>query len=315
MNDLMNRRLASIVSELSHLRPSFETAIRRFDDRVSAVEEFVADIDKLKFGADFWVEAAYRNAMIRLRMLIEDNFRYIETLSVLATARYVFETLVWLKLMRRCPKYGLIFHGRVISGQLQHFESLKRRLEDEINLFRKLEQQESELLESSLRELANTVEGISSDQVAAVTASLRDEFDQKARRHFSLYAEDARQNGFGFQSHLIQTQVIPNIDAQIRKLMEYRTAFTEGCAPDVRKKLNEHWNWNAEAKRVDMQAQYEFIYSFTSRLLHATPVSIFTDQKNLEVAEIVMFLEYVYVSMLDALDLAKIQSGSGKKLN
>lgn len=53
-----------------------------------------------------------------------------------------------------------------------------------------------------------------------------------------------------------------------------------------------------------MEAQHEFIYSFTSRLLHATPAGMFTEQKNLEVPEMVLFLNNVYVSMFDALDLA-----------
>ena len=74
-------------------------------------------------------------------------------------------------------------------------------------------------------------------------------------------------------------------------------------------------NWKEEAGRVGMQAQYEFIYSFTSRLLHATPASIFTDQKNLEVAEMVLFLDYIYVSMLDALDIAARQVGQNATLN
>ncbi len=56
-----------------------------------------------------------------------------------------------------------------------------------------------------------------------------------------------------------------------------------------------------------MIEQYEFLYSYTSRLLHATPVSIFTNQKNLEPEEMRLFLEYVYVSMLDALELGEKQ--------
>ena len=59
------------------------------------------------------------------------------------------------------------------------------------------------------------------------------------------------------------------------------------------------------AETVDLLAEYEFIYSFTSKLLHATPVSITTDQKNLEPEEIIMFLKYIDVKITDILDLAR----------
>ena len=57
------------------------------------------------------------------------------------------------------------------------------------------------------------------------------------------------------------------------------------------------------SESVGMSKQYDFIYSYTSRLLHATPVSFYTNQKNLEVIEMLMFLDYVYVSLLDIVEL------------
>ena len=53
--------------------------------------------------------------------------------------------------------------------------------------------------------------------------------------------------------------------------------------------------------------QYQFLYSYTSRLLHATPASTLTTKQNLEPQEVRVFLEYVYVSMLDALELGEKQ--------
>lgn len=314
MNDGMHRRLALIVSELRDLTPRFVAAIARFDEKARAIED-AKKADGLEQGAEFWVATAYRNALIRLRLILENNFFCLETLNVLATTRYVFETLVWLRLMDREPDYALVFYARTISGQLQHFEALKKKLEDEIDLFEKLQKEESALNEKSLNELRENVQKVSSDHVAAATALIRCGTDRKARRAFSLYADDAKQNGFGFQAHLIGQQVIPRVNASIRELEAEQKALVTTCTSSLRKKLKEHWNWKAEARRVDMQAQYEFIYSFTSRLLHATPSSIFTDQKNLKVSEMAMFLDYVYVSMLDVLDLAKWRVGSDEKLN
>ena len=73
-------------------------------------------------------------------------------------------------------------------------------------------------------------------------------------------------------------------------------------------KQEKDWNWKEQATAIGMSDQYEFIYSFTSRLLHATPVSLTTNQKLLEPEEMRIFLEYIYVSLLDILRLAKEDS-------
>jgi hypothetical protein len=74
-------------------------------------------------------------------------------------------------------------------------------------------------------------------------------------------------------------------------------------------KQEQSWQWKQQAASVGMSDQYEFIYSFTSRLLHATPVSLTTNQKLLEPEEMHRFLEYIYVSILDIVDLAKQMLG------
>jgi len=54
-----------------------------------------------------------------------------------------------------------------------------------------------------------------------------------------------------------------------------------------------------------MPDDFEFIYSYTSRLLHAGPVSITTNQQNLELGEMRMFLEYIHVRIGDIIEMAE----------
>ena len=77
----------------------------------------------------------------------------------------------------------------------------------------------------------------------------------------------------------------------------------------ILEKQEQSWRWKEQAAIVGMSDQFEFIYSFTSRLLHATPVSLTTNQKLLEPDEMHIFLEYIYVSILDIVDLAKQMLG------
>ncbi len=48
--------------------------------------------------------------------------------------------------------------------------------------------------------------------------------------------------------------------------------------------------------------QYNFIYTYASKLLHATPASLTTNQKNLEPEEMRVFLKYVYVRLVDIIE-------------
>ncbi len=54
-----------------------------------------------------------------------------------------------------------------------------------------------------------------------------------------------------------------------------------------------------------MKDEYDFIYLFASLLMHATPVSITTDQKNLEPEEMRAFLKYIRVRVADITEMAE----------
>ncbi len=47
------------------------------------------------------------------------------------------------------------------------------------------------------------------------------------------------------------------------------------------------------------------IYSYTSKLLHATPISLTTNQKNLAESEIKIFLKYIYIRLLDVIKIVE----------
>ncbi len=56
------------------------------------------DVEKAfdRFSIDHWRRNTYGNALIRLRLFTENNFHFVETIGLLAVARYIFELSVWL---------------------------------------------------------------------------------------------------------------------------------------------------------------------------------------------------------------------------
>ena len=79
-----NQSLAAIVREIQLLSSSYGAAIEHLDqdakDVLNASNGNFAAID----GAG-WVKVANKEAISKLQILIENNFRYIETVDLLAT--------------------------------------------------------------------------------------------------------------------------------------------------------------------------------------------------------------------------------------
>ncbi|MFQ1055550.1 hypothetical protein ACFX2V_10960 [Gilliamella apicola] len=58
------------------------------------------------------------------------------------------------------------------------------------------------------------------------------------------------------------------------------------------------------AKAVGIDDEYSFIYSFTSKLLHAALASITTEQKNFTSEEATIFLKYIHIKIRDIIKLS-----------
>jgi hypothetical protein len=172
----------------------------------------------------------------------------------------------------------------------------------EIALLKHLGQEEDARLGAAIDKIVTEVDQeLVSDAVAEAKAMIETETDREARRHFCIYADQAKTNGHSFQAHFIETKVLPKLNDELEKWRRERSDFltnVKGSPPFGAKweDQEKRWRWKTQAEAAGMSDQYEFICSFTSRLLHATPVSMATDQKLLELHEMNMFLEYVYIS-------------------
>jgi hypothetical protein len=132
---------------------------------------------------------------------------------------------------------------------------------------------------------------------------VQEEIDRAVARRFTLYGEDARTNGYDFQAYLIEKKVLPQIKASLDEVVKEQRSVEAATPARVKKLATDSAAWKQRARLVGMVAEYDFIYSYTSRLLHATPASITTNQKNLEGDEMAMFLRYARVRILDLIEI------------
>jgi hypothetical protein len=259
-----------------------------------------------KWDHNSWCISVAGDALVRLRLFTEQNFNFVETMGIISVARYIFELSVWLYLFKLNARYGLVYFNQLIDTQKRYYKSMKEQLEREVILLNSFETREKE---SEERELEGFNALTATDRQKEVLLStfklLSDAIDVEASRQFSIYAQAAQINGYGYQAYLVQTKAIPQVDQALTQIDLERDRFNATVPQDVKDLIPPRWNWRQMAQLVGLTDEYDYIYSFASKLLHATPASITTDQKNLELEEMQVFLKYIDVKMADLEILAE----------
>jgi hypothetical protein len=299
-HDQQQKRISAIVTEIASLHQRVERTIEALHTKLNEVGDSL-DESNLYGSPDYWRLAAFRDGMIKIRLMIEQNFNFIETFGILATSRYVLELLIWLRLLNSGdPMYCFTYVKQLLNDKRDHAKEHLAKVKREIELFHKLEE----------RELGDTVDqahrsiSTSSSDFSKSFGEIAAEIDRTARRQFCLYADDAKTRGYGYQAALMEKQAIPQLEREIEQLERIKAAAISQLPTSAQG--HKKWWWKEQAAAAGMTEQFEFVYAYTSRLLHATPTSMTTDQKNLELNEVIMFLDFVYVSMLDALEMSEL---------
>ncbi len=248
-----------------------------------------------------WCQAVMGDSLVRLRLFIEQSFNHIETLGIVAVSRYLFELSVWLYLFQLDSRYGFVYYKQLIETQRKFYSDSLKQINQEIKLLRSFEKEEAEEQTAILKTNMPTEEKINRIKI------LGQKIDVKAARKFSIYAESAKYNGYGYQADLIEKKIKTQIEIAIKELELDELDFKKNKSPKISDLTGSkgRWQWKTMAGIVDLDTEYEYIYTYTSKLLHATPASISTNQKTLALEEILMFLKYIDIKIIDILTLAQ----------
>ncbi|NBM69184.1 hypothetical protein [Proteus sp. G2663] len=252
-----------------------------------------------------WCNSVFGDGLIKLRLFTENNFNVIETLSLVSVTRYIFELSVWLHLFILDPRYGLVYYAQLFRSQLQYWERYKAQLEKEIVFLKELGDEESQLIAKKMGEfyvLPKEEQDI--DIMQLEIKKIYNKIDSKAAKKFSIHAEQARHNGYEFQAYLIGIKQLPTINDSISEIKAEKKLFESKITDDIKNLIPKPWKWNLMAQKVGLNDEYNFIYSYTSKLLHAVPSSITTNSKNLESDEIILFLKYIDNKIQEIIELS-----------
>lgn len=259
-----------------------------------------------KWDHNSWCISVAGDALVRVRQIVEQNFHAVVTTVVLATARYIFELSVWLRLFQLDSRYGLVYFDELLQIQERYYRDTKAHLRREKSLLESFADRENERQGRALEDFkASPVTEPDPTRLASTLQAISDDVDAEAARHFSIYADAARTNGYGFQAHLIETKVLPTVEKALADIADEREAFEATVAPEIKALRPSRWQWRSMADKVGAVSEYDYIYSFASKLLHAILVSITTKRKNLEPDEMEVFLKYIDVTIADILTVGR----------
>lgn len=82
--------------------------------------------------------------------------------------------------------------------------------------------------------------------------------------------------------------------------------FDRNVPCEVKALAKGRWQWRRMAEEVGLAHEHDYIYAYVSKLLQATPASITTDEKQLEQSERFLFLRYIRMKLLDAVEAANL---------
>jgi hypothetical protein len=259
-----------------------------------------------KWNHNSWCLSVAGDCLVRLRLFTEQNFNHIETMGIIAVARYVFELSVWLHLFERDARYGLVYYSQLLEAQRRFCQDHHGQLLREIALLRQFEQRERGAQRDAARQIQRLADAEKrKEPLASALKAISTSIDDQAARHFSIYAEQAKTYGYGFQAHLVERRAVPQIEAALAAVATEKAALDARIPQDIKDMIPKRWEWRQMASIVGLADEYDFIYTFACKVLHATPISITTDEKNLEPSELVLFLRYINVKVIDTIGLAR----------
>lgn len=293
MSESARARISHLIADITALQPKLDSFAKSLKRKL---DTFTAE-DVEQHAIDYWRTQSLCDAVIRVRIFVERNFSHIETLGVLSLCRYTFELVIWLKLIQKDERFSLVYAQELLKQQHELYEDLANHLEREIVLYCSIGEEEKaahiRILKAATAAIPVADAKLTGRKIVEDMHAASDSVDEKLALNFTIYSDEIKQNGYGFQAHLIQTQALPHALDYAKRNCDSLAKFDERWSTTIKDVKTKGWNWKTRAAYVDMTSEYDFIYSYTSRLLHATPASLTTNQKSLEDEEALMFLRYV----------------------
>ena len=264
--------------------------------------------------------------------LIEDITCYEKNMDNLmlltSTLRYVLEQLIDVKLFKRNRKNIYLFYLATIEQKEKKIDAMIKAVKNDISMCEKLDSMEKEKkteydkeINDKKFELKSSTQQNKEDILSELKKLMNDrhnkcnnyfyELLQNEGIKYSLYYENIVNNGFSFQAHLLEKQVLKKYIEQKSEIDRQKKEVIKGWRESSEiskiinidssnkvqpKQGNMYLKWVDKAELLEIKDEYNVIYEQASSLLHCTPYSIFTPPELMEKEKQLALLKiYKYV--------------------
>lgn len=246
-------------------------------------------------------------------------------MGVLAVCRYMFELVVWLKHIEKGDKFVQLYIRLQLKRQVDHYSRLVSFAEREIHIYEGLaDHEEPEITEMRHRIIVNARERFTNEDereenIAEGLRPVRDSIQAKLPKELLLYDDPIFYWDPRFHSKKMRKEVLPELNKQKNLNNDSLTKFCQAWESELIEfsSTKWRWKWDVQSRFVGMENDYDFLYAYTSRLLHANPVSINTNKQPLQDGEILMFIKYIHIQFVYVLGFldSQLESLHTKALN
>jgi hypothetical protein len=244
-----------------------------------------------KFCADTIATELTLKIVDSVKRCIGEIYEYPNsTITFISNLRFLFETCVTTRLLVAEDSYKYKLRYSIYKHQLDKSKSLTEYAQEDLRRLDKLQQEEKSLEpnEADIDKIQKSFSEIN---------KLYDRLDEE----ISIFLDMAEFNGADFhktyiysflENHQKREDEIQDEWEEMKTLLlknEEANRFFDfkGQVSKIEKELKDCRNWRQKASDVGLEKMYDFIYDYTSSLIHSTSYSILVPNQ-LEAAEITM---------------------------
>lgn len=252
--------------------------------------------DKFKNTPVYWIYY-FQNGTLEKIESINKIISTEQSYGLAAISRNLFENFVVLKLFNIEKCYALWFAKHFFEQQIQMLRQSIAKITSDANLYAEIQSRiDAEIGEIQYKN--KITENI--DFYLAEIKRINKEADDVLENKFTIYSHEAKLSGYGYFSNTIRNKYIPLYEERIKFYEEEKYSLEEDKKillsereRELIKKISKS-KWNQKAEIVGMNDDYEYIYSYTSKFLHAEGINIFTE-KMLSDGEINILSKYIKI--------------------
>lgn len=286
MIDLSNQTKI-IAAEIEQVAVNLDTAIKAFEgiiNRISATSRAAGIVDLEKMPEDFFSLDGIASAMKKMRSFTKISILEMSDIELSAVVRFVFEMSLWVTYLAGPVSNGRNYFAHVALENLRHLQKDIKHMEYELIGLRAAEVREDQKLREAAEEEFSAGRKLNSEEVVK---KVWKENEEHAAAKFSIYGDWARGGNFGTTADYVETEVLPDLRSK-SLAVEGRIALLEAAGGKIKK-----LSVKELANLANMEQEYEWLFSHTSRKIHAEPFSISSDFSSLSGHEKFIYVQYM----------------------